>query len=890
MSWLHRLANVVRRRDLNTEIDEELQFHVDEAIRANLAAGMTEAQARRDALRRFGSRAGTRERTRDANVLVQLERLWQDFKYGTRAFARNPSLTAIAVASIALGTGANVAVFSVADALLLRPPPIARPDSLLAVGTRVRNGPLPFYQCSGSYLDYLDLRAQTKSFDGLALYNYDVVPIRPREGDRPRVRFASFISDNFFSVLGVDLALGRAFRPDETTIAGAKPIVVLSDALWRSEFNADANVIGRKIRIAALEFEVVGVAPASFTGLHAYVHEAVFIPIGMMPRTVDLKPANMLDDRQVRVFSMKARLRPGITLPAASAELAALSSDFEREYPATNTQQVFFAETDQNFRFSQRPLDTVLVVLLTLLSTAVLCVACANVAGLLASRGPVRAREMALRLAVGASRGRLVRQLLTESLGIALLGGAGGLLVSRIGIALLRQIRFSTEILAPPRFDLDERTLLYSILIAVASTLLVGLGPAVTTTRVDLTSDLKSGDRSGTGRPLLKGRSVLVAGQVALSLVLLTIAGFTVQLARREIAAGPGFRTTHVAKITMDPGQARYSEKDAVQFFSSVLEEARAVPGVRMASLTASMPLNWHRSLLVLPEGQPPDAQPSSPVFTNSIEDRFFETMDIGVVAGRVFTPQDDEHAPAVAIVNDTLARQYWPDESAVGKRLQVLENPKQVVQIVGVVKTTKFIYLGEPPLGCIFFPYRQRPRGQMVLVAQTLGDSAAVLGPLRDLIQAKDKDLPIFDVHTIETFYEAHTTLANVAVRLIAGMGVLGMGLTMVGLYGLVSYAVSRRTREIGIRIAIGATYIRIVRMVLSEGMTPAWIGVVCGLILSAVTAKVLPAYLPVDNPVNMLTFYLVVPLLVVVTLLAAFVPARRAARVSPTVALRCE
>ena len=445
MSWLHRLVNVVRRRDSHTEIDEELQFHVDETIQANIARGMTETEARRDALRRFGSRSGIRERTRDANILVHVERLWQDFKYGTRAFARNPSLTAIAVASIALGTGANVAVFSVADALLLRPPPIAQPDALLAVGARVRNGPLPFYQCSGSYLDYLDLRAQAKSFDGLALYGYDVVPIRPKAGDRPRVRFASFVSDNFFSVLGVDLALGRAFQPDETAIASAKPVAVLSDALWRSEFNADATVVGGTIRIAAMDFEVVGVAPASFTGLHAFVHEAVFLPVGMLPRTVELKPANTLDDRQVRVFSMKARLRPGVTLPAASAELAALSVDFEREYPATNTHQAFFAQTDQNFRFSQRPLDTVLVVLLTILSTAVLCVACANVAGLLASRGPVRAREMALRLAVGASRGRLVRQLLTESLGIAILGGAGGLLVSRVGIALLRQIG------SPPR-------------------------------------------------------------------------------------------------------------------------------------------------------------------------------------------------------------------------------------------------------------------------------------------------------------------------------------------------------------------------------------------------------------------------------------------------------
>jgi putative ABC transport system permease protein len=548
----------------------------------------------------------------------------------------------------------------------------------------------------------------------------------------------------------------------------------------------------------------------------------------------------------------------------------------------------------------QRPLDAALVTLLSLLSVAVLCVACANVAGLLSSRAPARAREMALRLAVGASRARLVRQLLTETLGIALLGAVGGLVVARVTMLLLGQVQFPSDVIQPPPFELDQRGLIFGLLVATATTILVGLGPAMTTTRVDLVSDLKAGDRSGTGRSRLAGRSVLVSSQVALSLMLLTVAGFTVQVARRELTNGPGFRATQMVKVTIDPGQAHYSPARAEQFFTELVERTRAMPGVTAATITSAAPLYARMQFVsVVPDGGSADAQasgpswrggPGTPAWAASVDHAYFDVYEIGLVAGRVFSKADDEKSAPVVIVNDTLARHYWPGQSAIGQRVEVIEGTHLRATVVGVVKTTKYLYLGEPPQDGIFFPYRQRERSQMTLVLATNGDSTAMLDPVRELVQSMDPDVPTLDLQTIERFYQAHTRLPLVATRLIVGLGLVGLCLTIVGLYGLVSYGVSRRTREIGIRIAIGASYLRIIRMIVSEGMVAAWTGLAIGLVLSALTARSLPSLVPVNDPVSLSTFYLVVPLLAMVTILAAFIPARRAANVSPTIALRVE
>ena len=817
--------------------------------------------------------------------------LWRDIVHGARVFARNPGLTAIAIVSIALGTGANVAIFSAADTLLLRPLPVAEPDELVTVGSRVQNGPRGVVRNAASYLDFLDIRSRVTTLSGLAAYTYEDVGFATGPTAAPRVRIASFISDGFFKVLGVELQYGREFRADEAGAADPRPVVIIGDALWRSDFAADPNVVGRTMRIGGREFVIVGVAPARFTGLHSFVREVLFLPLGLLPQAVSLWRPDVLQARDLRRFTLKGRMRPDVTLSEVRTELEAIGLDLERAYPITNKNQTVVAQTEFEYKFQQRPMDASIIVLLTILAVGVLCVSCANVAGLLASRGPVRAREMALRLAVGASRARLVRQLLTESLCIAIVGAAGGLLVARIGIALLRQIQFSSEIVSPPAFELDERALFFSIAVAMVTTLLVGFGPALQTTRVDLVTSLKAVDGISRIRQRLKGRTVLVMAQVALSLGLLTIAVLAVQIFQRELVAGPGFRTTQVAKVTVDAGQAGYDRNEAAGFFSRVLEDIRQLPGVRSASVTSAMPMFSYQFTTIAIEGELSAAdEPNVFIWANSVDDRYFDTLDIQLLAGRRFTGADTFGAPRVAIVNDTLARR-WPGRNPVGQRVQLIENQSSWLLVVGVVETTKVGFPGEVPQEAIYFPYLQRPRGQMVVLAHAAGDSADMVEPLRAAVLALDKNVPVFDAQTIETFYDAHaTSYLRIGARLIGGMGLMGLGLTMVGLYGLVSYAVARRTREIGIRIAIGATYAGIVRMVLRQGMVPVWGGLAAGAVLSLMAGRLLRAIVPfVDHPESH-PYYIVVFFVLTMTLAAAFVPARRAAKTNPTVALRCD
>lgn len=818
-----------------------------------------------------------------------LERIVQDLGHSLRVLAKNPGFTAICVISIACGTGANVAMFSVADALLLRPLPVPRPDDLLVIGSRTDRG---YPATAASYPDYVDIRDHSRSFDGVLAYTLRWTGVSVEPGAAPQVKVLQFVSGNFFDVLQMPPALGRGFVAEEDRVPGRDAVAVVSHGMWQEQYGADPAVVGRTIRISSVDFTIVGVMPQRLTGLETRgISESVYVPLAMAPAIADKETRNLLTTRDLRILTVRGRLKSDVGLAEARAELSAIGNNLERAYPDTNTNHAVIVQTELEARIADY-LDAGLVLLLTILSTAVLGVACANVAGLLASRAPLRAREIALRLAIGAGRARLVRQLITESLTLALAGGVAGLGFGYAGILVLRQIQYPNDIIQPPLFQIDQRALLFSLIVAMASAFVFGAGPALETTRVDLTSAMKPGDMRKPSRWRSTGRSHLVAIQVALCLVIVTIAVFTLQVFRRVTTEGPGFRTSQIAKVSVDTAYGRYDDRQATAFFEQALAAARRLPGVTSATAISTMPLWGLESAAIVPEGyEVPDRDTRLQPALASVDEDYFETMGIPVLQGRGFRATDASAAPRVAIVNETFARRYWPGRDAVGRRFRLGGEAGPWIEVVGVARDSKYFYIVEPPQDAVYLPFRQEPRGRMVVLARTSGESLSVVGPLRDVVHALDPDLPVYEAQTIETFYASRATgFLKVATEMIGAIGLMGTMLTMVGLYGLVSYAVARRTREIGIRIAIGATYAHVLKMILRQGMRPAWLGLPTGLVLSVLTTRALPTIFPTSDRYDPRTFAVVVPILLAVTILAAFVPARRAALVDPTVALRDE
>ena len=827
-----------------------------------------------------------------------LERLFQDVRHGARVFAKSPGFTAIAVLSIACGTGANVAMFSLADALLLRPAPVPRPDELLVVGSRVDFG--RFTDTVASHPDYVDIREQSRSFDGLMAYTIRRAAVASAPGAPPQVRLVQLVSGNFFDVLEIEPLAGRAFRPDEDRVPGRDPVAIMSYGFWQQQYGGDPAALGRTLRIGGLDFTIVGVLPERFTGLETRtLSQMVYVPLAMAA-ALGGEPGNrvrawdgvpdLLTARDARVLWLRGRLKEGVGIEQARAELASLGTHLARAYPDTNTNQTLVVQTALEARVATEWIDAGFVLLLTILSTAVLAVACANVAGLLASRMPLRAREISLRLAIGAGRGRLVRQLVTESLMLALAGGICGLAVGYAGIAALRQIDYPNEMIALPAIQLDQRALMFSLLVAVVSAFVFGLGPALHATRLDLAAAMKDGEARRPGRWRLGGRTSVVAVQVAVSLVLVTVAVSTFQVFHRVSTEGPGFRTSQMAKISIDTAHLRYDGPRQVEFVERALQAARALPMVRSGSVTSTMPLWGFETASIVPEGyQSAAGEPPVQPIVASVDEDYFQTMEIPLVRGRAFRVTDTADAGRVAIINETMARRYWPGEDAVGKRFRRAPDEGDWIEIVGVARDSKVFYIVEPPQDAVYFPFRQEPRPLMVILAATSGPSVAAVDPLRNVVRAIDRELPVFEAQTVETFYAARATgFLTVATEMIGGLGVMGMALTMVGLYGLVSYSVSRRTREIGIRMAIGATYSRILTMILRQGMQPAWLGLPAGLVLSVITARAMPVILPTNQRSDPMLLAAIVPVLLVVIGLAALVPARRAALVNPTIALR--
>lgn len=815
----------------------------------------------------------------------------QDLRHGWRVFAGSPGFSAIAVLSIACGTGANVAMFSAVDAILLRPLPVRDANALITIGSRPDGGS-PYINVA-SYPDFVDIRARNRSFSALVAFSTRRAGVSLSSSGSRHVRLVTSASGNFFDEFGIGMHLGRGFLADEDLVPGRDAVAVLSFGVWRQLFDGDPSAVGRQFVIAGTTFTVVGVTEESFTGVDADIAtQAIYVPLAMLEQIMNVPGREPLSARDLRVLTVKGRLRRGVSLADARAELDVIGRNLERAHPDTNARQRIVAQSELQFRMAQTPVRAGVAVLVSILSLSVLFVACANVAGLLTSRAPLRARELAVRLAIGAGRARLVTQLLTESLLIACAGGLAGLGVGYAGIRLIGRIQFPTDIVAAPVIGLDVRTLVFSLAMAMGSAVVFGFGPALAATRIDLANSFRATDPAARRRWRIGGRSQLVALQVALSLVVLTVAAIALQTFAATFGAGPGFRTTRMAKLSIDASQARYAGARAVEFFERVTEQARLLPGVTSVGVTSAMPL-WEAELVpTLPDGAPlPQGRVGVQVWTNVVDEGYFTTMEIPLAAGRTFLATDDASAAPVAIVNETMAARHWPDQNPLGRRFRLHGESGPLVEVVGVARNSMYHFPGEAPSSMLYLPHRQQPRANMVLLVQTAGPSAEPLPAMRALVSALDPGVPVYDAQTIERFYDAlAVSLASVVLSMIGGIGVMGVVITVIGLYALVSYAATRRTREIGIRIAVGATYGRVLRLLLRQGLTPVWVGLGVGLLLAGATTRLLPTLVPFSKAYDGRALYGLVPVLLSVTLLAAFLPARRAARVNPMVALRDE
>jgi predicted permease len=805
----------------------------------------------------------------------------RDLRHAARVLRRSPGFALIAILSIALGTGANVAMFSVADANLLRPLPVPRPGDLLTVGSVFSPNGL-FSALVASYPDYMDIQQRARSWDGIAAYTHVTVGFSRGAGEPAQARLAALVSGNFFDVLGVAPVVGRTFRPDEESVA------ILSYGFWRDQFSLSPGVMGRRVRIGGQNFTVIGVAQERLTGLSINRRPSIYLPLKDWPRLIN-RP-DILDARDSRGLTLKGRLKEGTNVRQARAELAAISADLEQEYPATNRNQYFTARTEFQERVGDQPVRIYGIAILTMLAIAVLLVACFNVAGLLSSRAPARAKEIAVRLAVGAGRGRLIRQLLAESAIVAAAGGLLGLPVGYAGIALLRRVQLGHDLAQAPLPELDQRAFAFTLAIAISSVFLFGLVPAIQTTRADLTNALKAGGAAA-NRPRLAGRNLLVAAQIAITLVLLTVAAFVYGVFRDELRRGPGFRTDHRLLMTFDPGLAGYSDAETERFFEKLLDRSRSTPGVLSATVTQAIPLDPQAVVSMVGEGRPlPPDKENVVVWANRVDESYFDTLGVPILRGRAFLRTDTASSPRVAIVNQTLAEHYWPGEDPMGKRFRLANANGPPILIVGVARNGEYLYPGEPPAEFVYFPRRQDPRREMTVAAASTGPSASLAAPLREVVRDLDPNLPVYDIRTIEDFYRVKVIdISDVTTNIVGAMGVMGLLLAMVGLYGLMSHAVSRRVREIGIRMAVGADRGSVLRMILKQAMILAAAGAAVGLALSAATARLLRLY-PLNHTIEPRLYLSIAPALLVVALLAAYLPARRAARVDPITALRHE
>jgi predicted permease len=878
-----RFAALFRRRGLEADLDAELGSHLEMAIDGNLRRGMSFEEARHEALRNFGGVEQTKESYRERRGLPMIETTLRDLRIGLRMLRRSPGFSLVAILCLTLGIGANAAVFSWIEGILFRPyPAVVHQDRLVALGGTSPSEPRGE---ALSWPNFLDLRRNAKSFE--VLFVSKITGTTLSLGDRAERTIGSIVSANYFDAIGVHPILGRGFEPGEEVGRDAHPVAVISYQLWQGRFNGDPQIIGKTQRLNGVLHTIIGVTPQGFYGTFVGWAMNFWIPASM--EDVFEAGGYKLEDRSARWIEAYGRLKPGVTIEQAQQEISAIASRMDSDYPETNRGwgARLWPLWQTPFNNAGTLLPTLEIMLVVVFF--VLLISCANVGNLLLVRSFARRHEMTVRLAIGAGRGRLVKQLLAEGFLLALFGAAGGLVVAywcRHLLVLLFPARGRVSMYLPG--EIDWRVLALSAGVCLAATILLGMIPAFQTRNLDLAGALKA-DSAGVvgGRGRAWVRSGLVVVQVSLSFVLLVGAGLLIQSLQRIRTVSPGFSTRGVLTTVVDLISAGYDNTRARTFQDALLERVQALPGVESAAFAHLNPLGYgsYSETVIAVDGYtpPPNEQPT--VEFNEVGPGYFATVGIPLVSGREFTRADDENAALVAVVNETMIARYWNGRNPLGERVQV---KGRWMQVVGVAKDSKYRSVREVPRPFFYVPLRQNfSRNAALNIRTRLAPDQMATALLREL-NALDGNLGLYEVISMQEQVDRSTSVQQVAVTLVGVLGALALFLAAVGLYGVMSYAVSQSSRELGLRMALGAGGANLLRLVLSRGLALTFGGVLLGAVVALSSTRLLGSYLFKISPRDPLAFGSALAVMIVASLAACLLPAWRATRTNPVKALR--
>jgi macrolide transport system ATP-binding/permease protein len=880
---LHRLAALFPRNRREDDLDDELRAHLEMAMEANVSKGMSTEEARREALRSFGGVEQTKELYRDQRRLPMIETTFQDLRFGLRMLRRDPGFSILAMLCLTLGIGANAAVFSWVEGILFRPyPAVSHQERLFALtGTARNEDGLTLL----SWPDFVDLRRNCTLFD--SFFVSKITGTTLSIGDRAERTTGSIVSDNYFDAIGVRPILGRAFEPGEDVGRNAHPVTVISYQLWKGRFNGDPKIIGKTQRLDGVVHTIVGVAPEGFYGTFVGWGMQFWVPASM--EEVFEAGGYKLEDRDARWIESFARLKPGVTAVQAQAEISSVAKRLEADYPATNRGRnvKLWALWQTPFNNAGALLPTLEIMLAVVVF--VLLIACANVGNLLLVRSFARRHEMTVRLAIGAGRGRIVKQLFTEALILSAFGAAGGLLVAhwcRRALVLLFPPRGGVSMHLPG--EIDWRVLLLSAGVCLLATVLLGLVPAMQTGKIDLAGALKA-DSVGVVGSRGRGwvRSGLVVVQVSLSFVLLVGAGLLIQSLQKIRGSSPGFSAHEVLFTGIDLVSAGYDAQRAQTFQDQLLNRVKAMPGVESAVFARMTPLSYgsFSSTPIAVDGyeMPPEERPT--LEYNEVGPDYFSTMGIPLVSGREFTRADDERAALVAIVNETMAARYWRGRNPIGQRVQVKD---RWMQVIAVVKDSKYRSVRETAKPFFYVARQQNfTIGASLYIRTPLGPETVAASLARE-VHALDASLAPYELITLQEQVDRSTSPQLVAVTLISVLGALALLLAVIGLYGVMAYAVSQSTRELGLRMALGASAANQVRLVLSRGLSLMAGGVLVGAAVAAGLTRLLGNLLYQVSPRDPRAFGAAFAVMTIATLGACLIPAWRATRTDPAQALR--